>query len=433
MELGRRDLIKCGLAAAALHPLEEILAAAKPNIQVEGPNILRNGAPYRAVGCNFYDALDHDDPLEALTFLRGQGIPFVRFNFGAYAAGREPGAEWRGYLDDRARWYGRRDDFVAAAETVGVGLVPSLFWRLQTLPDLMAFRFGKRDALSEWGRSASNTRNFMRQITSEVVERYRRSPAIWGWEAGNEFSDVLADPLTKGSKAAGAPSRYKEITSSSEANGGSDLFTLCDLRSLYEDWGEVVVRLDHPARLRSTGEGVGRVDLRGVVEGARRTPDTRDEWLNIPDCHGESALSAPLALNPRNAANVISAHIYQQARIPHWWFEDEAVGGPTKLLALNMALASQDGRPLFLGEFGSLKGQLGQGRMAGDGSAQEEEQLLAEMVDAIVNNAVPLSAVWNYGYLPDNPVRDWNFTAAGRRAYVFRLIADANERLAKIP
>ena len=67
-----------------------------------------------------------------------------------------------------------------AAEDNNIGLIPSLFWRLASVPEVVG---ESRDQL---GNPNSRANQFIRQYTREMVSRYNDSPAIWGWEFGNE-------------------------------------------------------------------------------------------------------------------------------------------------------------------------------------------------------------------------------------------------------
>src|SRR5690606_25867933 len=74
------------------------------------------------------------------------------------------------------------DAFVQAAEEEGIGLIPSLFWQINTIPDIVF------EPINKWGEPDSDTIKFMRTYTREVVSRYKDSPAIWAWEFGNEMN-----------------------------------------------------------------------------------------------------------------------------------------------------------------------------------------------------------------------------------------------------
>lgn len=114
---------------------------------------------------------------DGLRKLAESQIPFVRF----MACGFWP-VDWGLYLRDREEYFEPMDGVVRSAERHHIGLIPSLFWNMATIPDLVA------EPMDQFGNEKSQTIAFIRQYTEEVVLRYRNSPVIWGWELGNEYN-----------------------------------------------------------------------------------------------------------------------------------------------------------------------------------------------------------------------------------------------------
>ena len=85
-------------------------------------------------------------------------------------------------MKDKESYFKRLDAVVRSAERHNVGLIPSLFWNIATFPDLVG------ESMDQLGNPESETIAFIEQYTAEVVQRYRNSPAIWGWEFGNEYN-----------------------------------------------------------------------------------------------------------------------------------------------------------------------------------------------------------------------------------------------------
>ncbi|MGB2819413.1 MAG: hypothetical protein WBF17_00425, partial [Phycisphaerae bacterium] len=159
--------------------------SARPGLSVRPDGVLiRDGRPFRGIGVNYFDAFyrtlkDPNDTSydEGFRTLAAHGIPFARF----MCCGFWP-VENRLYLTDRERYFRLLDGVVKSAEKHGVGLVPSLFWHRGTVPDLVG------EPCDQWGNPESKTHAFLRTYTREIVTRYRSSPAIWGWEFGNEYN-----------------------------------------------------------------------------------------------------------------------------------------------------------------------------------------------------------------------------------------------------
>ena len=57
---------------------------------------------------------------------------------------------------------------------------PFTLWHLGTVAELMG------EEPSRLGDPSSKSIGFIERYTTEMVQRYNNSPAIWGWEFGNE-------------------------------------------------------------------------------------------------------------------------------------------------------------------------------------------------------------------------------------------------------
>jgi hypothetical protein len=96
---------------------------------------------------------------------------------------------WRLYDEHPDDYFSRLDLIVREAEKRGLGLIPSLFWSVVSAPDYMD------EPLRALGDPESRSCQFIRRYATNVVMRYKDSPAIFGWEFGNEFADCSsADP-----------------------------------------------------------------------------------------------------------------------------------------------------------------------------------------------------------------------------------------------
>ena len=104
-----------------------------------GGTLIRNGRSFRAIWVNYFDVFYRrlNDPAD-VTYRRGLealadlNIPFARFMAGGFWP-----KENRLFLDDPGRYFALLDGVVKAAEWSGVGLIPSLFWNVSTVPDLV--------------------------------------------------------------------------------------------------------------------------------------------------------------------------------------------------------------------------------------------------------------------------------------------------------
>ena len=179
-----------GFALLLFHPIGSFAAprpasTLKLGLSVSAQGIVqRDGKAYRGIGVNYFDAFYRTlhDPTDTsyeagFQTLQSLHIPFCRLMGGGFWP-----SEQKLYRENPHEFFRRFDAVVRSAERHHIGLIPSLFWNEPTVPDLVG------EPVKAWGDPASKTRKYMRDYVRDVVGRYRRSPAIWGWEFGNEFS-----------------------------------------------------------------------------------------------------------------------------------------------------------------------------------------------------------------------------------------------------
>jgi len=250
---------KGGLFAAAIISFVSISASSGTDLglSVNGQGILmRHGRPYRGIGVNYYDAFirclrnpGDDSYRGGFEELGARGIPFARFNAGAFLAD-----DVRLYLTDRDSYLRRLDGVVAAAEKAHVGLIASLFWNISAVSDAV------NEPRVRWADEGSATRQLMRKYTQDIVSRYVNSPAVWGWE----FSNELSLPLDR-SPGSVPPERALSY----------DVFQNAAL-----DFAGTVRKID-PRRILLTGNSLPRPNAyHGSVVG-RGGPDTEEQFARI--------------------------------------------------------------------------------------------------------------------------------------------------------
>jgi len=340
--------------------------------------LVHEGRDYRGIGVNcfslFYRTLkDPTDTSYDAVFkaLASRGIPFARFMCGGFWP-RDNAL----YVKDKAEYFRRLDRVVASAGRHGVGLLPSLFWHVSTVPDLVS------EPCDAWGDPKSKTHAFMRTYTREVVTRYRNSSAIWGWEFGNEYN--LPADLPNAAKH--RPACWPKL-GTPKARSIRDDLTHAMIRTAFVEFAREVRRHD-PHRIISTGNSIPRASAWHQWKEKSWTGDT-------PAQQGEMLRGD----NP-DPCSVISIHVYTDAR---------------KRLAAAVKTARAAKKPLFVGEFGV------------EGAATEAtRKSFADLVSLIERSGAALAAVWVY----DHPSqKTWNISEIGPRSYQLDLIAAANKRL----
>ena len=280
------------------------------------------------------------------------------------------------YLTNTPLYFAQFDAVVRSAEMNGLGLILSMFWADFCVPDLVW------EPVGQWGNARSRTQAFMRNYTREVVLRYRNSPAIWGWEFGNEYNLAADLPNAADHRPPIQPSLGTPTTRSV-----ADDLTHEMIWTAFAAFASEVRRYD-PLRLISTGNSRSRESEWHQWQELSWTTDTPVQF------------AAMLGRNNPDPVNVLSVHLY-----------GDTITNVPALLSLSAAQQ----KPLMVGEFG----------VPGAPSADTTNQFNAALA-ILETNQVPLAMVWVY----DRQVQDeWNVSATNARAYQLRALRDANARI----
>ena len=357
-------------------------AVAAPGLFVnERGDLLLRGTPFHGVGVNYYDAFARTLGPAAPTHydagfreLAARRIPFARFSAGGFWPN-----DWGLYQTNRSEYFARLDAVVQSAERHGVGLIPSLFWHESAVPDLVG------EPCNRWGDPASRTIAFMRQYTREVVTRYAPSPAIWGWEFGNEYNL----PADLPNAAQHRPPVVPSLGTPAQRTAEDDL-THAAFRVALREFALEVWKHD-PHRLIVSGNATPRPSAWHQMHEKSWKKDTRDQFAGM------------LAADNPSPMNTLCVRGYDLTT-------------DLERLPQAMAVAQTVKKSLFVGEFG----------VPGATTAESKEKF-ASILTAIETNRVPLSALWVFDFA--SQAKDWNVTATNDRAWQLDAIQQANERM----
>ncbi|MCX7047056.1 MAG: cellulase family glycosylhydrolase [Candidatus Sumerlaeota bacterium] len=347
------------------------------SVNAEGA-LEKDGKSFRGIGVNYFDCFYRTlkNPKdtsyeEGLRALAENKIPFIRM----IGCGFWP-VDCKLYLENKEEYFRRYDAVVKCAEKNGVGLIPSLFWTAATVPDLVG------ESCDQWGNPQSKAHEYMRNYTRDVVTRYRNSPAIWGWEFGNEYN--------LGANLPNAPQHRPAVhptLGTAKSRSERDEWTYEMIRVAFAEFGKEVRRHD-PRRIISTGDSILRPHAWHNWKEKSWKADTDEQFLEM--LRGD---------NP-DPISVISIHAYGE-NIPR--------------IATAAQAAAKIKKPLFIGEFG----------VEGVASEKTEKEFAAALA-AIEQSKAPLAAVWVY----DHGDKDaFNVTAQNPRSYQLKAIAEANARI----
>ena len=377
-------LICAGLSAVASDSLPDHSLG----LAVSQGRLLHEGKPFRGIGANYFslfartlqDSSDNSYD-EGLGKLAEAKIPFVRF----MACGFWP-VDWDLYLRDREGYFKRMDGVVRAAERHHIGLIPSLFWNMATIPDLVG------EPIDQLGNEKSKTIAFIKRYTEEVVLRYRESPAIWGWEFGNEYNLHVDLPNASEHR----PKVVPHLKTALQRTGHDELSSKAML-TVFGQFARTVRALDKQ-RILITGNSIPR-------ESAYHNTKEKS-WERDDAAQFESILRRD---NP-DPYNVICVHLYDSKGQGN----AKSIAGLASLLEGSAVHAA---KPLFIGEFGAAK-TLG---------PEKEKARFLELLNSVEASKVPLSAFWVFDFPGQN--KDWNVTFENDRSYMVKLVAEANQRM----
>lgn len=351
---------------------------------------MRDGKAYRGIGINYFNAFtrtlsNSTDKTyeEGLKYLGENKIPFIRFS----ANGFWPN-ELKLYLTNKTRYFMLLDEFVKSAETNGVGLIPSFFWFYAAVPDLMG------EHMNQWGNPNSKTIEFMHTYTTEMVQRYKNSPAIWAWEFANEvnlylgFTGQRNPPLPKISPSSGTP-----IQRTSEDVINTEIFSYA-----LNEFAATIRKYD-PDRPIFTGNAIANPDMYHRYKYQNTTPDSSIDFTALLDVQNPASLGT------------LTLHTYPDIEFKYF---SNVKSNFSQIIQEAMRSSKELKRPLFIGEFGASK-------MLG---TETESQKFYQSLNAIIDNKVQLAALWVFDFSYQDV--DWNITPTNSRKYQLDEIIKTN-------
>ena len=270
-------------------------ASVKPGLRVTGMGtVMLGNEMYYGYGLNLFstfqyhldcyyhygDALDNlpRKYIDDLAMCKKYNLQYVRMPFTCWG--------WNGYKlfdEDRETFFLLLDDIVEEAERQQIGIIASLLWNPDTLP----YYVGEKR--SQMGNPHSKTVAFAKEYVAAIVRRYKDSPAIWGWEVGNEYN-LVAD-LCSRDYTAHLP---HEVFKVGEWNN-FDFYTSVEMQTYYRIISETVRKYDS-YRLMTNGNGEMRSSSYHMNQTAQAvgadhiwninwTGDTYEQFIDIVRYH----------------------------------------------------------------------------------------------------------------------------------------------------
>jgi len=375
---------------------------------IENGLLMKDGKPYYGIGANYYNLFNRiveendysGSSTDQLIKLARAGIPFVRFAACPYW----PKGWTNSYFKDTAAYFKEFDKIVKIAEKYKIGLIPSLFWNTSTVPDLMG------EHMDQYANENSKTIAFTKQYTRVVVNRYKKSPAIWAWEFGNEFANVIDIPYKN------VPQCVPELGTPATRDPNRDYFTHDDMLTAFRAFGNAVREYDTIRPLFS-----GNTEPRASAW-HNANDITTDDWTQ----DSESKYKQMVILYVGDPINTLTIRGYYNMGL-------SSNSYPLGLTSVNDFFAKMKqwsvelGKPLFVGEWGASS----KWANPTDGYMQitDIRGAFMERLNAIVSNKIQISAFWVFDL--DGAEDDTNVTFSNSRTYMLNEVIKANKVMEK--
>ena len=365
----------------------------------------------RAFGVNYYDAflrylLKSTDTsfIQGFGFLSAHHVPVAR----VLAAGFWP-KDWALYFTDKTEYYRRMDLFVQQAEQNGVGLILDLFWTATTVGELVddavaagyltpGADFVPADPLNldylghstyaeyrkALGRSDSGSNALIAYYTREVVRRYAYSPAVWGWEFGNECNLAVDLPNISTQRPTRSPSLGQNLPAEGSgvaAWSGKDDITREDILVAKQAFATTVRSID-TWRFIMSGDSMPRQSAYSNWKSHTWTVNSRADLSKVIPVDNPAPMDTVTVHHyPENPG--ASATVYfTDGPVTNQWL----TGQYKEQLDYFVSSSAAVNRPLVVGEWGAI----------GDGTTADEKATFNRLMQALVDAHVQLSLLWTF-------------------------------------
>ncbi|MFZ6655092.1 hypothetical protein [Undibacterium sp. TJN19] len=332
-------------------------------LTVTNGKFTKDGKPFNGVGVNYFDAFTryaenkYDTSWkDGLKTLNHYGIPFIRINtFGYWSEEIKTH-----YLNNKPQFYTRLDEFMNEADKQHVGVILNLFFNLSAFTELNSNDY------SELANKDSRTRKMMRDITAEIVDRYKNHPALWGWEFANETNQLVDLPANLNNSQY-LPRRDPEGKLQRTTR---DNYGVSAIIPTMTEFAEIIRQRDMKTPV-FTGNGASREYSYHVSQLNKWDQDTPEQFGFI------------VGRDNPGKVNTLTMHVYPEQE--GHYFGSPANSSYSAIIAAVMARSKIDSKPFFLGEFGVNEKKA---------DTYNIKTKFKEVTSAIMSNRVPLSALW---------------------------------------
>lgn len=343
-------------------------SAAAQGLTVQNGTVYYNGQPYRQAGVNWFDLFQQHISRGDSSYISGlQALPQHNIRLVRFAASSLPSVSYPGevgfkvWKSNPRRWWKAMDDIFAQAQKDGIGLIAVLNWQIDAFPNLVG------ESPSALADPTSKSAQLMATYIQQFVQRYNSSPALYGYEAGNEYN-LDADI------------------------GQYPYLTAAQVHQILVEIGQDIRAYD-PSRLIESGDSCDRQEAWHLANGQGWVTDTQDEWAQME--------------NYFNPFGTLSAHPYGLVPDPSSTYVCD-----TSELDRIVSLGNSEAEPVVAGEWGDK----------GAGQSQSEFETVAS--DTFSSGA-PISFLWTYNTRIISNY-SWSATFTNSLAYELQAVATQN-------
>ena len=325
----------------------------QPGLYVENNTIMLGGEPFYGIGTNYYNAYLREltepqcgDITDGIKGIAEYELPFIRARFSPWG---DEGMEY--FWNDRETYFKATDKLVSLCEQNKIGIIATLVWTTNSYhKDGWTFAELIEEPDSEGYRQ-------MLAYMKAIITRYKNSPAIWGWEVGNEF------------------------------NLGCDMhdttLTADALKRFYSAVTPFIRKWDGTKRIISTGNSQNRYASWHLM-------NKREDWSY--DNAEQQKYMAEMWKTPEISVN--SIHVYNRTQVV-----DAEIKSVDEYLSFMVKISKQLGTPLFIGEYCDDE----RGKPETENDTEENSLKKFDVLhEAVMNNDVQLSCLWIFDRSTDD-------------------------------
>lgn len=345
----------------------------------ENGKLLLNNSEFNLMGVNtfsmFIDLLNEaksEEEIENdLSLLSKYEIPFIRIPFCTWNS-----TSYQMYDNDKEKFFEKMDIIIKKAEEKKIGIIIDFFWNNSTV----FYYNGEQRA--DMGNKNSKSINFSKKYVTDIINRYKNSKALWGYEIGNEYS--LSVDLY--------PSNTVQVAPNFSITNGNynekDFYTTNELIVFYTEISNTIRQLDNK-RIIINGDSAERAGAYSLYNQTKDiTFNNHTSWENNFTFTNKDQYKEMIKKHAPANINTISFHLYE--------YDLEQIGTFEDYIKKYLETAKEEKKALYLGEFSGNDTR-------GDNESNFNKTTFDNEMNTITNyKDLQLSSVWMFNRTGNN-------------------------------